>query len=180
MGATDVLVAQCEVAVADSDPRGALRAVLERAVTDRALATELTMGTVGLNVLHRSAGLTVLNVIWPPRFTLYPHDHRMWAAIAIYAGRENNTFFRRDHGTIVPSGGKDLEERAVQFLGDDVIHSVENPNAAHTGGIHVYAGDFVATERSQWDPATLEEQPYDMAATQQFFADAEERFRSEG
>ena len=39
--------------------------------------------------------LTVLHVVWAPRMTIYPHDHRMWAAIGIYAGQEDNSFFRR-------------------------------------------------------------------------------------
>ena len=40
--------------------------------------------------------LTVLNVVWAPGMVLPPHDHRMWAAIGIYAGQEDNEFFRRD------------------------------------------------------------------------------------
>ena len=26
---------------------------------------------------------------------IYPHDHRMWAAIGIYAGEEDNAIYRR-------------------------------------------------------------------------------------
>ena len=33
---------------------------------------------------------------------LYPHDHRMWAAIGIYAGQEDNAFYRR-----TGAGGRD-------------------------------------------------------------------------
>jgi hypothetical protein len=31
---------------------------------------------------------------------------------------------------------------------------------SYTGAIHVYGGDFVTQPRSQWDPETRLEQPY--------------------
>ena len=43
-------------------------------------------------MLYSAPDLTVINVVWPPLFSLYPHDHRMWAAICIYRGREDNAF----------------------------------------------------------------------------------------
>ena len=133
----------------------------------------------GLHLLHRSPDLTVLNVIWPPLMTLYPHDHRMWAAIGVYHGREDNTFYRRDGRTVVRSGGSELADGAVLLLGDKVIHSVHNPaERAYTGAIHVYAGDFFGTPRSQWDPGRGIEEPYDLAAVQSEFDRAEAAFRS--
>ena len=49
------------------------------------------------------------------------------------------------------------------MLGRDVIHSVTNPIPRLTGAIHVYGGDFFAARRSEWDPETLDERPYDSA-----------------
>ena len=37
----------------------------------------------------------MLNVIWGPGMTIMPHDHRMWAVIGVYTGREDNIFWRR-------------------------------------------------------------------------------------
>jgi predicted metal-dependent enzyme (double-stranded beta helix superfamily) len=129
--------------------------------------------------LYRAPNLTVLDVVWPPHMTLFPHDHRMWAAIGIYGGREDNAFYRRDGGELVPSGRRELLDGAVLLLGDDVIHSVHNPaQSSYTGAIHVYGGDFVGTPRSQWDPETLAEQPYDLAAVREEFDRAEQAFRS--
>ena len=179
MGATDTLVADCLAAVADANPRGAIKATLERATRDVSLVRELQRDGAGLNVLHNSDTLTVINVVWPPRFTLFPHDHRMWAAIGIYSGIEDNAFYRRNQATIVPSGGKQLLEGSVVQLGDDVIHSVHNPAAAHTGGIHVYGGDFLNAARSQWDPDTLEERPWTIDDAQRAFAEADERAAGE-
>jgi predicted metal-dependent enzyme (double-stranded beta helix superfamily) len=100
---------------------------------------------------------------------LYPHDHRMWAAIAIYAGQEDNEFYRRDGRGLTESGGRSLAEGDVLVLGDDVVHAVANPRARLTGAIHVYGGDFVAQPRSQWGPGPLEERPYDMAQVHEQF-----------
>jgi hypothetical protein len=35
-----------------------------------------------------------LNVVWGPRMTIMPHNHRMWTVIGIYTGREDNIFWR--------------------------------------------------------------------------------------
>jgi predicted metal-dependent enzyme (double-stranded beta helix superfamily) len=108
MAATDELVVGCMDAIAEPDPRRAVREVLEQAVASRRLVDAFDDPTAGLNVLYNAPDLTVLNVVWPPLFSLYPHDHRMWAAICIYSGREDNAFYRRHGETIVTSGGKEL------------------------------------------------------------------------
>jgi predicted metal-dependent enzyme (double-stranded beta helix superfamily) len=171
----DDIVDRCVQAVAEPEPRLAIREVLERAVAGSAAAS--VEPRPGLNFLHRSPELTVIDVIWPPVMTLFPHDHRMWAAIAIYGGQEQNSFFRRDGARIVASGGKELRERDVLLLGDDTIHSVHNPGRNYTGAIHVYGGDFVAQPRSQWDPETLAEEPWDLDAVLSEFTRAEEAAR---
>jgi predicted metal-dependent enzyme (double-stranded beta helix superfamily) len=123
-------------------------------------------------VLFNSPELTVLNVVWAPRMSIYPHDHRMWFVIGIYGGAENNTIFRRSPNGIVRSGGKKLSERDVFSLGADAIHSVHNPMWRLTGAIHVYGGDFINQPRSEWDPESLVEQPYDAAQVRRVFAEA--------
>ena len=175
----DELVAGCVEAVAEQDRHLALREVLERAVADDQLINSLIRPEGGLNNLYASSELTVLNVIWPPNISLYPHDHRMWAAIGIYRGREDNAFYRRQGATIVESGGKTLSEGDVQFLGDDAIHGVHNPARDYTGAIHVYGGDFFEVPRSQWDAVTLEEAPYDVVAVRREFEQAERDFHAD-
>jgi predicted metal-dependent enzyme (double-stranded beta helix superfamily) len=176
----DELTVECVGALSESEPRVAVRAVLERAVTDRTLVESLGSPTPGLNVLHHAADLTVLNVVWPPLVSLFPHDHRMWAAIGIYGGREDNSFYRRQGRTVIASGGKELAEGDVLLLGDDVIHGVDNPMRVYTGAIHVYGGDFFATPRSQWDADTLEEAPWDIEAVREAFAAAERAVAADG
>ena len=170
---TDAFIEDCVTARAEADPRRALKDVLERAL-DRLgeVADALRPERAGIVRLHVSPELTVLNVVWAPGMRLKPHDHRVWAMIGIYSGAEDNTFFRRTQDGLVRSGGKELRQRELCLLGDDTIHAVTNPLREFTGAIHVYGGDFFSTERSEWDPVTLEERPYDVAATLRTFDEA--------
>ena len=140
----DQLVADCASAVSDSAPTRAVTEVLARAVADRAgllqALGEPTQG--GIQRLHVSDDLTVLNVIWSPRMTLMPHNHNMWATIGVYGGREDNIFWRRlpgdGKGRIEAAGAKSLGPGDVRPLGEDIIHSVANPTAKLTAALHVY------------------------------------------
>ena len=171
----DDLVAECRGAITEHDPRMAIRAVLEGALAGGQLADALEGYAAGLNVLYNAPDLTILNVVWPPLFNLFPHDHRMWAAIGVYGGREENTFYRRQGSAIITSGGKDLVEGDILLMGDDTVHAVHNPQRSHTGAVHVYGGDFIKTARSQWDSKTLKEEPYDLEAVRREFERAEKQ-----
>ncbi|HKX06717.1 MAG TPA: hypothetical protein VJN67_00920 [Stellaceae bacterium] len=151
--------------------RQALREVVARAVSDppsllkRIGAPEKAAG----DVLHQSTDLTVLNVVWAPKFVTLPHDHRMAAVIGMYGGREDNVFWRRvptggKKFPIEPAGGESLGDGDTVILGRDIIHSVINPLDKLSGAIHVYDGPFMTTPRSMWSAETLREEPYDIAA----------------
>jgi predicted metal-dependent enzyme (double-stranded beta helix superfamily) len=169
-------IADCTTALAEEAPQRAIRETMARAVADPAAVLK-ELGEpkrAGIQKLFHSASLTVLNVVWAPRMTLLPHDHRMWAVIGIYTGREDNIFWRRmnDGHKIAAAGAKALCEKDVEVLGSDVIHSVTNPIARLTGAIHVYTGDFFGAVRSEWDPETLLEWPYDVEKNLRLFEEA--------
>lgn len=169
----DAFVAECVSARAESEPRRAVKEVLARAVAAPiAVGNALRPTRAGFSLLYHADDLTVLHVVWAPGMDIFPHDHRMWAAIGIYAGQEDNTFFRRAGTTLVESGGKALRERDVVVLGDDTVHAVHNPLGRLTGAIHVYGGDFVNQQRSQWGPGDRDERPYDIAMAAKQFEDA--------
>ena len=65
-----------------------------------------------------------------------------------------------------------LREKDAEPLGHQVIHSVTNPIPRLTGAIHVYGGDFFGVPRSEWDPETLLEQPWDSERTIRRFEEA--------
>ena len=161
-------IADCRAALDGSHSARNMREVVARAVSEPADVLH-SLGEPkhgGLDVLLRSPELTILNVQWPAKFVVMPHDHEMWAVIGIYTGREDNILWRRlPEGAdvqIEAAGAKSLCERDTLALGADVIHSVVNPIPRMSGAIHVYGGDFFAVQRSEWDPESLREQPYDM------------------
>jgi predicted metal-dependent enzyme (double-stranded beta helix superfamily) len=180
----DQLVAECQVAVGEDEPRRAVKEVLARALErPDEVAEALAPSEGGLNIVHLAPDLTVIHVVWAPGMRLFPHDHRMWAAIGIYAGQEDNTFYRREgpgSRFLTESGGKSLAVGDVLLLGDDAIHAVENPVARLTGAIHVYGGDFVNQPRSQWGPGPVEERPYDIDDARRQFAEANAEWRVNG
>jgi len=172
----DQLIADCREAVGEGEPHGAVREVLERVMVDPGAVGETFQPRVGgFDILYSAPDLTVIHFVWAPNMALYPHDHRMWAAIGIYAGQEDNSFYRRSPdqpATVTASGGKELRTGDVLILGKDAIHGVTNPLDRVTAAIHVYGGDFVNQPRSQWGPGPLEERPYDMNVVNAQFADA--------
>jgi predicted metal-dependent enzyme (double-stranded beta helix superfamily) len=166
----DDLVVACRAAAADPEPRLAIRDVLERAVADpRAIADALPPTRAEMVALYVSPEVTVLKLVWAPGMTLGPHDHRMWAAIGLYSGGEDNRFYRRHGDELDDSGGRSLHPKDVCLLGDDVVHAVHNPTAEHAGAIHVYGGDFFTTQRSEWTGAPLREGPFDIDRVRSLF-----------
>jgi len=179
----DRFIADCRDAVGADPTHRSVREVVARAVSDSA-AVFAGLGEparAGVDALHHSDTLTILNVVWGPRMTVMPHNHLMWAVIGIYTGREDNIFWRRlpageqgraGHGGIEAAGAKSLGPRDAEPLGRDIIHTVTNPLPRLTGAIHVYGGDFYAVTRSEWDPETLTERPYDWDKNMRLFEDA--------
>ena len=47
-----------------------------------------------------------------------------------------------------------------------------------TAGIHVYGGELRATRRSEWDPVTFEERPFDEERSLRVFEEANARLQS--
>jgi predicted metal-dependent enzyme (double-stranded beta helix superfamily) len=171
----DGFIAECRAAVTLDPSHKSVREIVARAVSEpTAVIAGLGAPTrAELQKLYSSAELTILNVIWGPGMTIMPHNHLMWAVIGIYTGREDNIFWRRlagqDGGRIEAAGAKSLAERDVEPLGRDIIHTVTNPLPRFTGAIHVYGGDFFAASRSEWDPETLLEQPFDIEKNLRLF-----------
>jgi len=56
------------------------------------------------------------------------------------------------------------------------LYGVANPLRVLTGAIHIYGGDFFGTPRSECDPQTHAERPFDIERTRKLFADANARW----
>ncbi len=163
----------------ESESQAAIDEVLARTVSEPArVAAGLGEPSVaGLHTLYHSSDLTVLNVVWAPLMILMPHNHKMWASIGIYTGREDNIIWERKGAVVQAVGAASLSEKEVFPLPEDAIHSVNNPIRRLTGAIHVYGGDFFEVPgRSEWDPETLTERELDLDAARERFREANERF----
>src|SRR5512134_742993 len=131
-------VTDCRSAGATDGSRGVLEVVAGAVSTPADVLTALgEPRRAGVQVLHRSNVLTVLNLVWGPRMCQLPHNHGMWAVIGIYTGREDNIFWRRPPGVpdgrIEAAGARALSNQEVVSLGHDIIHSVINPIRRLTG-----------------------------------------------
>jgi predicted metal-dependent enzyme (double-stranded beta helix superfamily) len=171
-------VEQCRQANRDGG-QAAVHEVLKRAVADHsAVLAALPPVRAGMDVLHRSPDLTVFAAAWTPQMNLPPHDHRMWALIGVYTGREDNIFWSRGGPgrPLTAAGARVLFEGDVATLPIEVIHSVTNPLDRFTGALHVYGGDFFETPRSQWTPDTLQEQRSDGDVIRAIFEAENRRF----
>ena len=90
-------VEDCRAALAEDSGHKAVREVVARAVSDPAAVIsglgEPKAG--GVEKIHNTDELTIINVVWGPHMVLMPHNHNMWAVIGLYSGREDNILWRR-------------------------------------------------------------------------------------
>src|SRR5215510_14260428 len=178
----DGFIGLCQTAVAAADAEKNVRELVAESISnpERVIAELPKSEHAGFEILHRAPNLTILNFAWAPWMCFKPHNHCMWSVVGIFSGREDNVFWRRRESTIEAAGARSLGAGDVTLLGRDIIHSVVNPIAKMTRAIHVYGGDFFVPPgpRSEWDPETLRERPWDLDDTRHLFADAEARARS--
>ena len=178
----DRFIADCRAAAAEDQSHKTVREVVARAVADPAAVLK-ALGEprmAGVEALYRGGDVTIFSVIWAPLMTILPHDHRTWAVIGVYTGGEDNVYWRRTgepgNMRIEAAGARSLRVGDAEPLGRDIVHSVTNPLRKLTAAIHVYGGDFVAIQRSEWDPETLTERPYNHEINFRAFAEAQARF----
>ena len=171
-------IEDCKTAVEQDSSHRSVREVVKRALSEptsiiKRIGEPLRAES---QKLYQSPTLTIQNVIWGPQMTFLPHNHSMWAIIGIYTGREDNILWRKlPGGRIEAAGARSLGEGDVEPLGRDIVHSVTNPLQRMTGAIHVYGGDFYEAERSQLDPETLREEPFDFEASARRFQESNRR-----
>ena len=178
--AVDRFIEDVKQARAELESQRAVEEVLRRAVSDpeALLAAIGEPKEAGIHTLFQGENLTILNIVWAPYMVLLPHEHAMWASIGVYTGREDNIFWTRKGPMIEATGARELSVKTVFGLAEDAIHSVINPIPRATGAIQIYGGDFFGKARSEWDPETLQERPFDVEAVRRRHREAGERFAS--
>lgn len=172
-------IEECRTALKERDTHAVVRELVARAVSEPTKIVRV-LGEprrAGVETIYKADDLTILNLCWGPQMKFKPHDHRMWAVIGIYAGCEQNVFYQRAERGLKQHGSKELHVKDAAPLGAAIIHAVTNPLDQVTAAIHVYGGDFFATPRSEWDPESFQERPYDVADTMRAFEEANEHLR---
>lgn len=176
----DRFVEDCVAANREKEAQAAVLEVLAKAVRSPkdVLAAIGEPHDAGMKILLRSKTLSIFSARWSPQMNLMPHNHLMWANIGIYTGREDNLMWRKTADSIEAYGARALFAGDSVALPGDTIHSVTNPLARFTGGIHIYGGDFFDTTRSQWNPETLAKEPSDGAVIRGIFERENEKLLS--
>ncbi len=174
-------IEECRTALKQRDTHAAVRELVARAVSEPAqIVRELgEPQRAAVETIYKADDLTILNLCWGPQMKFKPHDHRIWAVIGIYGGCEQNIFYQRAEHGLKQHGTKELHPKDAVPLGAAIIHAVTNPLDQITAAIHVYGGDFFATPRSEWDPESFEERPYDVEDTIRAFEEANERLHGQ-
>ena len=171
-------IEDCKRVTAEYDTPHAIREVVALAVSDPG-AVVRSLGEPqrgGIEKIYHADDLTIINVIWGPGMTIMPHNHNMWAVIGVYGGQEDNVFYQRGESGLEEHGHKALMTGDTIPLGAPAIHAVTNPLDKLTAAIHVYGGDFFETPRSEWDPDSLEELPYNVEKTLRLFEESNARW----
>jgi len=118
----------------------------------------------GVHVLHAEPdpGLWLAAVAWLPHRGAPPHNHGTWAVIAGIDGEERNILWRRRGARLEHQAEELIGPRRVgSFLGN-AIHSVVNEGDRTTLSLHAYGRNLNYAERSQFDPETGTETPFNL------------------
>jgi predicted metal-dependent enzyme (double-stranded beta helix superfamily) len=151
----DQLVADCQSLIQGDDPEHAVAGYLSQLLRDHSDdVAHVLGGNTGTVVLHQGADLTIAKVVVPAHYAFHPHDHLMWAVVAVVVGREDNTFYVREGDRIAATTGAAYDAGQVGILPESIIHSVRNTSDSSSVGLHVYGGDVVAAPTTEWDPVT--------------------------
>jgi predicted metal-dependent enzyme (double-stranded beta helix superfamily) len=101
--------------------------------------------------------MTVFCTEGGPGSAAAPHDHGTWSTLGCFAGSEESWWHETIDGAgIHQIGNGVLRSGEAHALPANTIHAVMNRWTVPNGIVHVYAGNFLATERSIWDPVTHE------------------------
>jgi predicted metal-dependent enzyme (double-stranded beta helix superfamily) len=161
------VVDRCKDALATPDPQATVATILFEAAKDPAIVDAINKRTKFSSLedlaIHRSERLTLLAGSLTAGFHAAPHNHNLWSVVGVCAGQEDNEFFVRGGKGLERTGAKSVVAPGVLPNAADVIHSIHNPLDTPLVVLHAYGGDLFATPRSNWNPETNEEVPYDWA-----------------
>ena len=159
-GLNDFVRAMREAAKATEAP-SQVRSVMEAAFQhSAAIKTAMSSFSGEGEILFEDETVSIWYCGFDPGTHIPPHDHQTTATIGVYAGEENNHFYRVDTNNLEHTSTRCLKPGDVISMGPHAIHSVETANAAASYGIHVYLAPLTKVERSLFDWETGAAKPY--------------------
>ena len=163
-----MFVSHCIEAASGADAPEAVASVVRRAVADEtflaSLAARKADGLADDGTLYRSSALTVLPADVPVGVLAPQHDHRMWAVVGVYAGREHNVLYARTDAGLREKSRVVVGPGEVVVLPADVVHTIANEGPDVLHAVHVYGGDLIGAVRSVWNRDTGAESALDWDA----------------
>jgi len=155
----------CLAALQSPDPQASVESILLEAAKDPAIVEAISTRTEFANLadlaIYRSDSLTLLAGALPAGFRTGPHNHNLWSVVSVCSGQEDNDFFERDGKGLKQRGQVSVVAPGVLANAADVIHAISNPLDVPLLVLHAYGGDLFGVARSNWDPKTQQEVPFD-------------------
>lgn len=121
-------------------------------------------GGIGQWLLFRAAdrALSLFSLVVPPGAMTPVHDHLAWGLVGLYAGNQDEEFYRPGAGRL------ELERRRPLSPGDfyallpprDDVHRVRTTSAVTSVSIHLLANDTGCVLRHTYDEKTGEARPF--------------------
>jgi len=175
MFSVPAFIDELRASIGSPDPAESVSRILSEAISQPA-AIEAALQDAGLAttempqyaVLHQSPDLTVLHVVLPGGLKGPPHNHLAWVAIGMIRGREESIQYRRSGAGLVQTGRQELFAPGVMVLPADAIHEIRNPSAERSHALHVYGGSLANPGRSLWNPFTMQEERFEIAALERY------------
>jgi predicted metal-dependent enzyme (double-stranded beta helix superfamily) len=159
------VVEKCLSALKTADPQGNVESVVLDAARNPSITDAISHRTEFANLqdlaIYRSESLTLLAGSLPPGFRAGPHNHNLWSVVGVCAGQEDNEFFERTDDGLRQIGRTSVVAPGVLANDVDVIHAISNPLDVPLVVLHAYGGDLFGVDRSNWNPETHEEVPFD-------------------
>lgn len=153
----DTFITDCRDAVRES--QDAVHDVVRAALVDTERFTAALVQRPKPWFFAADDDLTVFATSGAPGTASAPHDHATWSVLGCFAGAEESWWHEPAHDGLATVGHGVLRAGESHALPADAVHSVMNRWDTSNGVIHVYAGNFLALERTLWDPVTAQRTP---------------------
>jgi predicted metal-dependent enzyme (double-stranded beta helix superfamily) len=127
----------------------------------RAISVRTKFASLQDLAIYRSERLTLLAGSVPPGFAAGPRNHNLRSVVSVYSGREDNEYFNWDGNKLERTVSASVVAPGVLPNPADVIHAIRNPLDEPLFVLYAYGGVLLGTPRSNRNPETREEIPFD-------------------